>query len=217
MAMARSNTQRARISASAAGASGKAENTRAAAFARCRDRIALPCASLQAGREAVRVHGQVEPRRRRGEPAVVETGRPGGEVAPQPEQPCRGTGVFADGEAQVAERDFVGVEAQDLGRGGGALKRQAGAQRSGGGRVGAETGVEQSEAGAGGEQRIPLAVPLARAHDGIAGGDGKGGVSGAFAEVRLPRVPPQRRANALAGVGGRVGKRVEVGANRSSW
>ena len=77
--MTMSNTQSARISASAAGASGKAENTRAAALAGRRNRIALPCASLQAGCEAVRVHGQVEPRRRGGEPGGVEAGRPAGE------------------------------------------------------------------------------------------------------------------------------------------
>ena len=131
------------------------------------DRIALPCASLQAGCEAVRVRqGQVEPRRRVGEPAGVEAGRPAGEVAPQPEQLRRRPELVADGEAQVAQRAFVGVEAQDLGGGRGALKRQAGAQRPGGGRVAAQERVEQREAGAGEEQRIALPCPSARPRPG---------------------------------------------------
>ena len=49
-----------------------------------------------------------------------------------------GPSGVADGEAQVAQRAFVGVEAQDLGGGGGALQREAGAQRPGGGRVAAQ-------------------------------------------------------------------------------
>jgi hypothetical protein len=85
-------------------------------LARCRDRIALPCATLEAGCEAVGVwQSQVEQRRQCSETVGVERRWAAGEVAPQPEQPCRGTGVFADGEAQVAERAFVGVEAEDLG------------------------------------------------------------------------------------------------------
>ena len=126
-----------------------------------RDRIALPCASLQAGREAVRVHGQVEPRGCVGNPAGVEAGRAAGEVAPQPEQLRRRAERVADGEAQVAQRAFVGVEAQDFCASRGALQREAGAQRPGGGRVGAQEGVEQSEPGAGGEQRIALPCPSA--------------------------------------------------------
>ena len=48
-----------------------------------RNRIALPCASLQAGCEGVRVRqSQVEPRRRVGNPAGVEAGRPAGDIAP---------------------------------------------------------------------------------------------------------------------------------------
>ena len=80
-----------------------------------------PAQVPQAWREAVRVRrSQVEPRRRGGEPVGVEAGRPGGEVAPQPEQLRRGPSGVADGEAQVAERACVGVEAQDLGGGRGA-------------------------------------------------------------------------------------------------
>ena len=60
------------------------------ALARRGDRIALPCASLQAGCEAVRVRqSQVERGRRGGEPAGVEAGRPAGEVAPQLKQLAR--------------------------------------------------------------------------------------------------------------------------------
>jgi hypothetical protein len=116
------------------------------------DRIALLDASFQAGCEAVRVRqSEVEPRCRGGKPAWVEARRVGGEVAPQPEQPCRRTGVFADGEAQVAQRAFVGVEAEDLGSGSGAHQRKAGAERPGWRRVAAQEGIEQSDAGAGGK------------------------------------------------------------------
>ena len=69
MARTRSNTQSARISASAAGASGTAENAEGGGLCGRRDRIALPCASLQAGCEAVRVH---EP-----DPAAPRGGRSG--------------------------------------------------------------------------------------------------------------------------------------------
>ena len=204
----RSNTQRARISASAAGASGKAEKAKAAAFAAAGDRIALPCASLQAGREAVRVRqSQVEPRRRGGEPAWVEAGRPGGEVAPQPEQLRRGPELLANGEAQVAQRAFVGVEAQDLGGGGGALKRQAGAQRPGGGRVAAQNSVEQREPGAGEEQGIALPCPSARPRPGRdrAAGDGKVCWSKRLAAVLVAGAGrPRRCESALAEVGDEV-------------
>jgi hypothetical protein len=48
-----------------------------------RDRIALPCASLQVGCQAVRVRqSQVQPRRRVADPAGVEAGRPADEIAP---------------------------------------------------------------------------------------------------------------------------------------
>jgi hypothetical protein len=76
------------------------------ALARRRDRIALPGASLQAGYEVVRVHGQVEPRRRGGEPVGVEAGRAPGELAPELKEP-RGWASVADGEAQVAQRAFM--------------------------------------------------------------------------------------------------------------
>ena len=51
-----SNTQSARISASAGGASGKAAERQGGGLCGRRNRIALPGTSLQAGREAVRVH-----------------------------------------------------------------------------------------------------------------------------------------------------------------
>ena len=167
MARTRSNAQRARISASARWGVREGGEGQGGGLGGGRNRIALPCASLQAGCEAVRVRqSQVEPRRRVGEPAGVEAGRPAGELAPQLKQLRRGPELVADGEAQVAQRAFVGVEAQDLGGGGGALQRQAGAQRPGGGRVAAQEGVEQREAGAGGEQRIALPCPSARPRPG---------------------------------------------------
>ena len=91
----------------------------------CRDRIALACASLQAGCEAVRVRqSEVERGRRGGEPAGVEAGRPAGEIPPELKEP-RGRAGVADGEAQVAQRAFVGVEAKDLGRRRGAHEGEA--------------------------------------------------------------------------------------------
>ena len=96
----------------------------------------LPCTSLQARCEAVRVHSQVQPRRRVADPAWVEAGRPAGAIAPERQKVRCGPERVADGEAQVAQRAFVGVEAQDFGGGRGALQRQAGAERPGGGRVG---------------------------------------------------------------------------------
>ena len=89
-----------------------------------RNRIALPCASLQARREAVRVHGQVQPRRRLKNPAGVEAGRPAGAIAPERQEVRRGPERVADGEAEVAQRGCVGVEAQDFGGGRGALQRE---------------------------------------------------------------------------------------------
>ena len=92
------------------------EERQGGGLGRCRDRIPVPCASLQAGCEAVRVRqSQVQPRRRVADPAWIEAGRPAGEVAPQGEQPCRGRKVVPDGEAQVAQRVFAGVEPEDLG------------------------------------------------------------------------------------------------------
>ena len=131
-----------------------------------RNRIALPCASLQARCEAVRVHSEIQPRRRVENPAWVEAGRPAGAIAPQRQEVRRGPERVADGEAEVAQRGFVGVEAQDFGGGGGALQREAGAQRPGGGRVGAQIGVEKREPGAGGKQRIALPCPSARPRPG---------------------------------------------------
>ena len=58
---------------------------------------------------------QVQPRRRVEDPPRVEAGRPAGEVAPQRQKARGGPELVADGEAQIAQRAFVGVEAQDLG------------------------------------------------------------------------------------------------------
>ena len=149
-----------------------------------RDRIALPCASLQARCEAVRVRqSQVEPRRR------VKI-RPGSRLGGRPARSrhsrsslAGGPELLADGEAQVAQRAFVGVEAEDLGASPGALKRQAGAQRPGGGRVAAQEGVEQSAspAPAANSGSPSPALPLARAQAGIGAGGGKAWCSGVFA------------------------------------
>ena len=64
IAMTMSNTQRARISASAGGASGRAQNARAAALAAAETGSPSPAQAFRLDGEAVRVHGEVEPRRR---------------------------------------------------------------------------------------------------------------------------------------------------------
>ena len=82
--------------------------------------------------------GQVEPRRR---VAIRPGSRLGGRPASSRQSDKRfaaGPSCVADGESEVAQRGFVGVEAQDLGGGRGALQRQAGAQRPGGRRVAAQ-------------------------------------------------------------------------------
>ena len=56
-----------------------------------------------------------------GEPAGVEAGRPAGEVAPQREQLRRRAGIRRRRRSAGRAARRVGVEAQDLGRGGGAL------------------------------------------------------------------------------------------------
>ena len=183
--MTMSNAQRARISASAAGASGKAEKAKAAALAAAETGSPSPAQAFRLDCEAVRVQ------QARSSRAAASTIRPGSRLGGRPARSRHSDKRFAagpsgvpDGEAQVAQRAFVGVEAQDLGGGGGALKRQAGAQRAGGGRVAAQGSVEKREAGAGGEQRIALpALPLARAQAGIGAGGGKACRSGAFAVV----------------------------------
>jgi hypothetical protein len=60
------------------------EERQGGGLGRCRDRIPVPCASLQAGCEAVRVRqSQVEPGRRLAYPPRVEAGRSAGAVAPK--------------------------------------------------------------------------------------------------------------------------------------
>ena len=90
------------------------------------------------------------------------------------------------------------------------MQREAGAQRPGGGRVAAQKSVEQGEAGAGGEQRIALPCPAARPRPGSESPPAAERLRASvdFVAVRLaPRASPKRRGNALAGVGGVVGRR----------
>ena len=89
-----------------------------------RNRIALPCASLQA---AARPLGSTA-RSSRAAAAKIRLGsRLGGrlgDVAPERQELCRRSERVADGEAEVAQRGCVGVEAQDFGAGRGALQRE---------------------------------------------------------------------------------------------
>ena len=100
-----SNAQRARTSASAAGASGRAAKTTAAALAAAEIGSPALRSLYRLSASAVGVgDGQVERGRGGGKPAGVETGRAGGEVAPQLKQLCRRRRLgVADREAQVAQ------------------------------------------------------------------------------------------------------------------
>ena len=107
--------------------------------------------------------------------------RPGSRLGGRParsrhsEEVRRGPARVADGEAEVAQRGFVGVEAQDFGRSRGALQREAGAQRPGGRRLGAQNRrrASASPAPAANRGSPSPALPLARAQAGIGAGGGK--------------------------------------------
>jgi hypothetical protein len=180
-----------------------------------RNRIALPCASLQAQGEAVRVRqNEVQPRRGVENPGGVEAGRPAGAIAPEREEVRGRPERVASCEAQVAERGFVGVDAQDFCASRGALQRQASAQRPGGGRLDAEEGVKQSEPSACGKQRIALPCPSARPRPGRDRGWRKGLPSRGFRRARLGSRPHcGRRVNAFRRVWGQVCEQLEIGAN----
>ena len=214
--MTMSNTQSARISASAAGASGKAENARAAALAAAETGSPSPA---QAFRLAARPFGSTarsSARRRGGEPAGVEAGRAGGEVAPQLKELRRGWAGVADGEAQIAQRAFVGVEAQDFGRGRGADEGEALAQRAGAkADRGAGSASSRARPAPAEKSGSPCpALPLARAQAGTARRRRKGWRFWGFRRgPARPRAPPRRRGKALAEVGERVGNEGEIGAN----
>ena len=159
-AMTMSNAQSARISDWAAGASGTAENARAAALAAAETGSPSPA---QAFRLAARPLGSTARSSRAAASKIRLGSRLGGRlsaVAPERQEVRRGSERVADGEAEVAQRGFVGVEAQDFGAGRGALQREAGAQRPGGGRIGAQECVEQSEPGPGGKQRTRPPLPF---------------------------------------------------------
>ena len=216
MAMARSNAQRARISASARwGVREGGERQSSGSCAAAETGSPLPA---QAFRLAARPFGsdsQVEPRRRVGEPAGVEAGGRPARSRHSDKRFAAGPSGVANGEAQVAQRGFVCVDAQDLGGGGGALKRQAGAQRPGARRVAAQEGVEEREAGAGGEQGIALPCPSARPRPGRdRRWRGKACLSGAFAAARLrSRARPSGAGAPSPGSAGGLGTRVRIGAN----
>ena len=95
------------------------------------------------------------------------------------------------------------------------MKRQARAQRPGGGRVAAQEGVEQGEAGAGEEEGI-LVCPAARPRPGRnQRGQRRKGLSdqGVRGFPRRSCAPEARRRNGTAEVGEWVGNQGRVGAN----
>ena len=214
MAMTMSNTQRARISASAAGASGKAENARAAALAAAETGSPSPAQAFRLDARPFGSTGQVEPRRRVGDPAGVEAGRPAGAD--------RATAIsrFAAGPSgsptakrrsrsapSSALRRRILAEAAALC----SARRARSAPAAGG--SGRREGVEQREPGAGGEQRIALPCPSARPRPGRDRRRWRKGLPfRGFRRVRLGSRPRRgRRGNAFR-TGLEAGRR--AGRNR---
>ena len=178
-----SNTQSAKISDGAAGASGTAENARAAAFAAAETGSPSPA---QAFRLAARPFGSTA----RSSRAAASTIRPGsrlggrlGAITPERQEVRRGPERVADRETEVAQRGFVGVEAQDFG----ARPRRSAAR---GGRAGrrrrADRRAELRREARARRRRQTAdspspALPLARAQAGIDAGGGEACCSGVFA------------------------------------
>ena len=182
-----------------------------------RDRIALPCASLQARCEAVRVrHSQVEPRRCVEDPAWVEAGRPAGAVAPERQEVRRRAERVADGEAEVAQRGCVGVEAQDFGGGGGALQREAwsATPRRRAGRGAGRRRARRARRRRQTADRPPLPFRSPAPRPGSAPAAERLAFPGFSPRFGLARARfAERRRNALPKVRRRVGEQVEIGAN----
>ena len=163
-------TQRARISASAAGASGKAENVQAAACVAAETgssppltrscRLSARALALGAGRSRAVAAARIRPGSRLG----------GRLASSRHSRSSRAAGPgFAGGEAQVAQGRRVGVEAQDLRAGCGAHEGEAGAQRPGK----AGRGADGRQAGRGWRRRrtgdrppLPFRSPAPRPEPG---------------------------------------------------
>ena len=179
----------------------------------------LPCCvfrRLSARRGRVG-QGKVERGRRVVDPAWVEAGRPAGEIAPQRQKVRRRPERIADGEAQVAQRRRVGVEAQDLragcgahaGRGAGAASRRkagrgVGTRRARRGRRRRRTTARPA---------LPVRSPAPRTAQPALGPERL-----AFPGLspRSGFAPPRRRNGAgtpSSGSAAGSGTRVEVGAN----
>ena len=154
--------------------------------------------------------------------AAASNIRPGSRLGGRPAPSRQSDNRFAAGPSgsPTAKRRSRSAASSALRRrilaaGRGALQRQAGAQRPGGGRVGAQDGVEQREPGAGGEQRIALPCPSARPRPGRdRRRRRKGLVLRGFRRARLGSRPRRgRRRNAVQKVWRAVGEQVEIGAN----
>ena len=171
----------------AAGASGRAENARAAAFAAAETGSPSPA---QAFRLAARPFGSTARSSRAAASRIRAGSRLGGRlgaIAPERQEVRRGPERVADGEAEVTQRGFVGVEAQDF-----CAKPRRSAAR--GGRAArlrrADRCAERRRAKRARRRRQtadrpPLPFRCARAQAGIGAGGGKACRSGVFAEVRL--------------------------------
>ena len=127
-------------------------------------------APAQAFRLAARPFGSTARSSRAAASRIWAGSRLGGRPAPsrqQRQKGRRGPERVADGEAEVTQRGCVGVEAQDLGGGRGALQRKPereAPRRRAGRRAGQAS--RSASAGAGGEQGIALPCPSARPRPG---------------------------------------------------
>ena len=221
MAMTMSNAQRARISASGRWGVREGGERQGGGLCGRRNRIALPCASLQAGCEAVRVrHSQVEPRRRVADPAWVEAGRPAGEIAPQPQQPsprARAASPTAKRRSRSAPssalRRRILAEAAALM----SARRERSAPAAGGSRR--RKRVEEREPGAGGEQGIALPCPSARPRPGRnrRGRRRKGLPFQGFRRVRFARAALRGAARERPPQGRQAGRRARSRSARITW
>ena len=201
------------------GRPGRRENARAAAFAAAETGSPSPA---QAFRLAARPFGSDRPGR--AAPLRQKSGRGRGWAAGRRHR-ATATRRFAarpervaDGEAEVAQRGCVGVEAQDFGGGRGALQRQARARSApaAGGSARRQASRSASPAPAANSRSPSPALPLARAQAGIGAGGGRACRSGVFAagSAWFARASPSgaERRSLKVREGGRRA-RVEIGAN----
>jgi hypothetical protein len=160
-----------------------------------RSRMAMAMSNIQSAKiseggagASGTAESEVEPRCRVKDPGWVEAGRPAGAIAPERRKTCHGAERVAEGEAEVARRGFVGVEAQDFCASRGALQCEAGAERpAGGGSARRNASRSASPAPAANSGSDSPVLPLARAQVGIGEGGEKPSCSTDFVGARRMR------------------------------